>query len=138
MVLNLLSLVVEASAQELPGLTVTLDKLVHHRDPNFPPETPHAFVYFLTINNISPHTVKFFGRKWIIRHPDGSTEVIQGDGIVGQTPTIPPGEQFSYNSYHLTGEPVTAEGAFHGETEDGQRVFVRIPLFEMIPPSSNS
>jgi len=59
MVLNLLSLSVEASAKELPGLRVTIDKLVHHCDPNFPPETPHAFVYFLTINNISPHTVKF-------------------------------------------------------------------------------
>lgn len=117
---------------------MTIDKLVHHCDPNFPPETPHAFVYFLTISNVSQQTVKLLARKWIIRHPDGNTEVIQGDGIVGQTPTIPPGEKFSYNSYHLTGQAVVAEGAFHGETQEGQRIFVRIPPFEMTPPPSSN
>jgi len=125
---------VHATGQELPGLRVTVDKVVHHRDANFPPETPHAFVYFLTVSNLSQSTVRLLGRKWIIRSPDGTVEVIEGDGIVGQTPRIPSGESFSYNSYHLTGHPVTAEGAFHGTTEDGQRIFVRIPSFEMIPP----
>ncbi len=124
----------QATGQELPGLRVTVDKVVHHRDANFPAETPHAFVYFLTVSNLSLATVRLLGRKWIIRSPDGSTEVIEGDGIVGQTPRIPPGETFSYNSYHLTGHPVTAEGAFHGTTEEGQRIFVRIPVFAMTPP----
>jgi ApaG protein len=126
---------VQATGQELPGLRVTVDKVVHHRDANFPPETPHAFVYFLTVSNLSDATVRLLGRKWIIRSPDGSVEVIEGDGIVGQTPRIPPGESFSYNSYHLTGHPVTAEGAFHGATEDGRRIFVRIPAFAMTPPA---
>jgi ApaG protein len=125
---------VQNTGQELPGLRVTVDKVVHHRDANFPPETPHAFVYFLTISNVSQHTVQMLGRKWIIRSPDGSVEIIEGDGIVGQTPEIAPGGQFSYNSYHLTGGPLTAEGAFHGKTADGERIFVRIPLFTMTPP----
>jgi ApaG protein len=29
--------------------------------------------------------------------------VVEGDKIVGETPASPPGEQFSYNSYHVTG-----------------------------------
>jgi TPR repeat protein len=63
------------------------------------------------------------GKKWILRAADGSVEVIEGDGIVGETPTLPPGGTFSYNSYHLTGTALTAEGAFHGTTADGRRVF---------------
>lgn len=125
---------VQNTGHELPGLRVTIDKVVHHRDANFPPETPHAFVYFLTISNVSQYTVKMLGRKWIIRSPDGTVEIVEGDGIVGQTPEIAPGGQFSYNSYHLAGGPSTAEGAFHGQTDDGQRIFVRIPSFAMTPP----
>jgi ApaG protein len=112
--------------------------VVHHRDANFPPETPHAFVYFLTISNLSQETVKLLGRKWIMRSPDGSTEIVEGDGIVGETPTLPPGEKFSYNSYHLAAGPTTAEGSFHGATLAGERVFTRIPLFAMTPPPDPS
>lgn len=129
---------VQPTGKELAGLKVTIDKVTHHRDENFPPETPHAFVYFLTISNLSQETVRLLGRKWIIRATDGPTEVFEGDGIVGETPTLPPGEKFSYNSYHLAGGPRTAEGSFHGTTRSGERVFVRIPPFAMTPPPSLS
>jgi len=129
---------VQSTGKELPGLRVTVDKVVHHRDANFPPETPHAFVYFLTISNLSQETVKLLGRKWILRGRDGQTEIVEGDGIVGETPTLPPGEKFSYNSYHLAGGPVSAEGSFHGTTLGGERVFTRIPAFEMTPPPDPS
>jgi ApaG protein len=129
---------VQSTGKELPGLRVTVDKVVHHRDANFPPETPHAFVYFLTISNLSQETVKLLGRKWILRGSDGQTEIVEGDGIVGETPTLPPGEKFSYNSYHLAGGPVSAEGSFHGTTLGGERVFTRIPAFEMTPPPDPS
>ena len=129
---------VQSTGKELPGLRVTVDKVVHHRDANFPPETPHAFVYFLTISNLSQETVKLLGRKWILRGSDGQTEIVEGDGIVGETPTLPPCEKFSYNSYHLAGGPVSAEGSFHGTTLGGERVFTRIPAFEMTPPPDPS
>lgn len=129
---------VQPTGKELSGLRVTVDKVVHHRDVNFPPETPHAFVYFLTISNLSQETVKLLGRKWIIRAPDGTIEIVEGDGIVGETPTLPPGEKFSYNSYHLAGSPLLAEGSFHGTTQSGERIFTRIPIFAMTPPSDPS
>ncbi len=54
---------VQPTGQELPGLRVTVDKVSHHRAANFPPETPHALVYFLTISNLSQETVKLLGRQ---------------------------------------------------------------------------
>lgn len=123
---------------ELPGLRVTVEKVVHHRSPDFPAETPHAFVYFLAIANLSDRTVTLRGRKWIIRRAAGPTEVVEGDGIVGQTPVLRPGEVFRYNSYHLTdGGPVTASGAFHGEDESGRPVHTRIPEIPMTAPSAS-
>ncbi len=126
----------ELGPLELPGLQVTVEKVVHHRSPDFPPETPHAFVYFLCIANLSDRTVTLMGRKWILKSADGSTEVIEGDGITGQTPQLAPGEVFRYNSYHLTNKSLRASGAFHGTDDKGQSVFVRIPEFTMEPPLS--
>jgi ApaG protein len=120
---------------ELPGLRVTVEKLVHHRGPDFPPETPHAFVYFLAIANLSDRTVTLRGRKWILRRPDGSVEVVEGEGIVGRNPVLRPGEIFRYNSYHLTdGHPLVANGAFHGLDDAGQPIHTRIPDIPMTAP----
>ncbi len=120
---------------ELPGLTARLDKLHYHDGgASLPADQPHAFVYFITIKNGSDHTVTLLGRKWVVEHADGSQLVIEGDKIVGETPRLAPGEQFSYNSYHVTGCDATARGSFHGVDEQGRRVHVLLPAFTMAIP----
>jgi len=119
-----------------PGLTASLDKLIyHHGGSSLPPDKPHAFVYFITIHNGSERAVTLLGRKWVIEHADGHRLVIEGDRIVGETPRLAPGEAFSYNSYHVTGEEATAVGSFHGIDEKGERIHVTLPSFCMQPPS---
>ena len=122
----------------LPGLTARLEKLVyHHGGKSLPPDQPHAFVYFVTIANESDRVVTLLGRKWVIEHADGSRLVIEGERIVGETPRLEPGEVFSYNSYHATGQSAVAHGFLHGRDETGQPVHVLLPKFEMIvSPSS--
>jgi ApaG protein len=122
---------------ELPGLRVELDKLVYrHGGDQLPADRPHAFIYYLTIHNDSDRTVTFLARKWVVEHDDGTRLVIEGDKIVGETPRLAPGEHFSYNSYHVTGTNARVHGSFHGVDEHGERIFVRIPCFEMeIPPA---
>jgi ApaG protein len=121
---------------ELPGLRVELDKLVYrHGGGELPPDRPHAFIYYLTVHNESQRTVTLLGRKWLVENSDGTRLVIEGDGIVGQTPRLEPGEHFSYNSYHITAQDAQVHGSFHGVDEQGARVFVRIPRFALeIPP----
>jgi len=120
---------------ELAGLSVRLDNLVYgHGGMQLPPDKPHAFVYFLTICNESDRTVTMLGRKWVIENADGTRLVVEGDKIVGETPTLAPGEQFSYNSYHVGAGDARAYGSFHGLDDGGRRIFVRIPAFEMIVP----
>lgn len=120
---------------ELPGLTARLDKLCyHHGGASLPADKPHAFVYFVTIHNSADRAVTLLGRKWVVQHADGTQLVIEGDKIVGETPRLAPGEQFSYNSYHVTGLDAAAHGSFHGVDEFGNRIHVVLPPFEMNIP----
>jgi len=119
---------------ELTDLRVTVDRVVHVPHLDAPAERPHPFVYFITIRNDSPETVTIRGRKWVVTDADGQRLVVEGDGVVGKTPCLEPGEQFSYNSYHTIGSDSVAEGAFFGVTEAGTRVFTRIPPFTMRVP----
>lgn len=118
---------------EMPGLRVTLDRLVYRQlDPEETDGREHAFIYFLSIHNDGDCAVTIRGRKWVVSHDDGTQLVLEGDGVVGKTPTIEPGEKFSYNSWHAL--PTTcgsATGAFLGVDANGRRVFVRIPEFKM-------
>lgn len=125
------------SSHEVSGLSARLDKLVyHHGGASLPSDKPHAFVYFITIINSSDHTVTLLGRKWVVIHDDGTRLVIEGDKIVGESPRIAPGEQFSYNSYHVTGCDAIAQGSFHGIDEHGLKIHVLLPPFALtIPPS---
>lgn len=122
---------------EIPGLTARLDRLVHHHGGKCLPEgKPHAFVYFVTIQNDSDRTITLLGRKWVIEDADGSHTVIEGEKIVGETPRLSPGEHFSYNSYHVTGCSARVRGSFHGVDEFGQRVRVMLAPFAMTIPDA--
>ena len=125
----------DASFEELDGLSVVVDDVIYMPSLDHPKDRPHPFVYFLNIRNHSAERVSIQGRKWLVRE-DQTDEliVVEGDGVVGQTPNLGPGEEFSYNSYHVARGSGHAEGSFFGLTEEGRRVFVRIPRFKMKLP----
>jgi ApaG protein len=122
---------------DLPGLHVTVDEVRYQPEAETPPEQPHCFVYFISIRNDSLVPVTIRGRKWVVRNSRGEVTAVEGDGVVGQCPTLAPGEKFSYNSYHLIDHlPAVAEGSYLGTLEGGKRVIVRIPKFELVLPAS--
>ncbi len=124
-----------SSSRELTGLTARLDKLCyHHGGASLPADKPHAFVYFVTIRNGSDRAVTLLGRNWVVVHGDGTRLVIEGDRIVGETPHLAPGEEFSYNSYHVTGIDACAHGSFHGVDDLGRKVHVILPPFDLNIP----
>lgn len=120
--------------EELEGLSVSVDQVVYLPHMMAPPDKPHPFAYYLSIHNDSGETVTILGRKWIVREENGTTLVVEGDGVVGQTPTLQPGQTFSYNSYHVISSDSVATGTFFGQTTKGTPVLVRIPVFTMKLP----
>lgn len=121
--------------REFEGLRVKVEDVVYMPSLETPPEKPHPFVYFISIHNDSPVPVIIRGRKWVVREDDGEVTVVEGDGVVGQTPVIEPGGVFSYNSYHVVAGGAAVEGAFFGETAAGEWVFTRIPQFRLEVPN---
>jgi len=122
------------SFRELDTLRVTLDKLLYTPKLETPVERPHPFAYYLTIENLSDETLTIRGRKWVVTDAIGHRVVVEGDGVVGKTPCLKPGERFSYHSYHVIASDSVAEGAFFAVNQLGEAVVTRIPRFEMKVP----
>jgi ApaG protein len=120
--------------REFDELHVSVDDVIYMPSLEAPPEKPHPFVYFISIYNNSNVPVTIRARKWVVQEDNGETTVVEGTGVVGQTPTIQPNQHFSYNSYHVVAVAATVSGAFFGETADGEHGFARIPEFRLETP----
>lgn len=119
---------------ELPGLRAIVQRVAYMPALEAPPDRPHPFVYFITIQNDSQETVVIKGRKWVVTDSEGHVIVVEGDGVVGKFPQLRPGQKFSYNSYHVVASDSIAKGAFFGVTASGSRVFTSVPAFSMEIP----
>lgn len=120
---------------EPPELKVLVENVVFHQEALTPPDRPYCFVYVITIRNDTEQSVQIKGRKWVVTNARGEITAVEGDGVVGQFPEIPPGSEFRYNSFHLLNtQSAVAEGSYIGVNSQGQRVITRIPRFEMIVP----
>ena len=123
---------------ELPGLRVSVDEVRYEPEAQTPAEHPHCFAYFISIHNDSDVPVTIRARKWVVTNARGELTVVEGDGVVGQTPRIEPGESFQYNSRHLLDTDwAVAEGGYFGLDPQGRRIVVKIPKFRMQLPNSN-
>ncbi len=87
----------------------------------------------ITIYNESDVKIQVFGRKWLVIEGNGECVVVEGSGVIGETPTLNPGESFSYNSYHVVASTGEAAGALYG-VADGERFMVEIPEFALNCP----
>ena len=121
------------SIREFLGLRVKVDDVVYMPGLDAPSDKPHPFVYFISIHNDSPVPVTIRGRKWVVREDDGEVTVVEGEGVVGQTPVIDPGGHFSYNSYHVVNAGASVSGSFFGEAA-GEWIYTRIPEFRLEVP----
>lgn len=120
---------------EPAGLTVRVDQVVYQADAQTPPDRPHCFAYFITILNNSDIAVTIKARKWVVRNSRGEITAVEGDGVVGQCPHLEPGQEFSYNSYHLLDtDSAVAEGSYLGLDIQGRKILTRIPKFKMAVP----
>ncbi|MFT5142730.1 MAG: ApaG protein [Rhodothermales bacterium] len=91
-----------------------------------------VFGYFVRIENGGSGEVQLLRRHWHIQDSSGRVQEVEGEGIVGKTPVIQPGEYHEYNSFCII---ETFEGSMEGtylmEREYGSRFKVNIPLFNL-------
>ena len=63
-----------------------------------PADGHYIWAYTIEISNEGNEIVQLISRHWHITDANGHSEDVRGPGVVGQTPTLQPGESFSYSS----------------------------------------
>jgi ApaG protein len=120
---------------EPAGLRVTVDRVIYTPELPMPSGRQYRFIYYISIHNDSDLPVRIEGRKWVVTNSRGAILAIEGEGVVGQFPTIEPGGKFTYNSSHLLDtRSGVAEGSYRGVDASGRKVLTRIPRFELVVP----
>jgi len=94
-----------------------------------------VFAYTITLVNRGSVAAKLLSRRWIITDADNRTEEVEGEGVVGEQPTLKPGEGFRYTSGAVIETPVgTMHGSYKMLAEDGETFDTDIPQFVLSAP----
>ena len=110
--------------------------LEDHSDPY---EDSYLWSYKVIIKNNEKEQIKFISRHWKIFDSNGNFREVKGKGVVGEQPTIEPGDKFEYTS----GTPLTTssgfmEGTYEMQNDNGNTFDVQIPQFSLDTPFENN
>ncbi|MDG1349803.1 MAG: ApaG domain [Crocinitomicaceae bacterium] len=92
--------------------------------------------YEITICNRLSYPVQLLSREWHVLHLLHGISTISGEGVVGETPTLMPNEEFSYVSGC---EMVVSMGMMYGkfffrDLSSDELFYADIPSFSLIYP----
>ena len=65
---------------------------------SFPAENRFVFRYNITIENVGRNAIQVLSRKWLIFDLGFGFTEVAGDGVIGLTPIIEAGDNFTYFS----------------------------------------
>ena len=104
-------------------------------DQSSPQEDHYVWAYQVNIENSSNTTMKLNHRNWVIIDANGKIMNVQGEGVVGASPTLEPGESFEYTS----GTPLkTTNGIMQCfylmSQSNGDSLKIDIPAFSLDSP----
>ncbi len=110
-------------------------KPVYLDDQSSPIENHYVWAYQVRIENQGGGTVQLINRYWRITDSLGRVQEVRGAGVVGEQPTLKPGEAFEYTS----GTPLPTPsgimvGSYEMEDETGRRFDVAVPAFSLDSP----
>ena len=109
---------------------------------NFMPEQSRMgagrwfWVYHIRIENGGEDRIQLLKRHWRITDSNGMVNIVDGEGVVGETPVLSPGDTHDYVSgCELTTNMGNMEGFYTFTRADGEPFEVRIPYFPLAAPA---
>lgn len=109
---------------------------------NFMPEQSRVgagrwfWVYHIRIENGRDERVQLKTRHWRISDSSGMVNIVDGEGVVGETPVLEPGQTHDYVSgCELTTNHGAMEGHYTFAHADGSLFEVAIPNFTLAAPA---
>jgi len=93
----------------------------------------HLFSYYITIENESKEEVQLLERHWDILDSLNTLEIVDGEGVIGQTPILKPSDSYTYKSHcTLLGDAGSMSGFFTMINLNSLENFqVTIPTFQL-------
>ena len=97
----------------------------------------YFWAYTINIANFGTETAQLKTRHWRITDALGRLQEVKGPGVVGEEPTLKPGESFEYTS----GVPLPTPSGFMAGSygmiaANGEHFDIEIPAFSLDSPSA--
>ena len=120
------------------SIRVTVEP-IYLDDQSSPSDDHYVWAYQVRIENMGHDTVQLLHRYWRITDALGRVQEVRGAGVVGEQPTLKPGESFEYAS----GTPLPTPsgimvGTYEMEDAQGARFDVAVPAFSLDSPYENA
>jgi ApaG protein len=106
-------------------------------DRSEPSEGRYFWIYTIEIANGGDMSVQLTHRHWKITDGNGRLEEVKGPGVVGEQPTLEPGQSFRYTSGCPLPTPSgIMSGAYRMRGQGGEVFDIAIPAFSLDSPFS--
>ena len=124
--------------KESAGVRITV-RPVYLKDQSEPAARHYVFAYYIRIENIGFQPAQLVSRRWLIHDSAGDDTEVEGEGVVGEQPTIPPGGVHEYQSFCIlkSGEGFM-EGHYNFVKPDSTTFRAEIPRFILSASASTS
>jgi ApaG protein len=104
-------------------------------DDSLPHQNHYIWAYQIQLENHGREKVQLLRRYWKIVDGLGRIQEVEGEGVVGEQPTLDPGDAYDYTS----GIPLTTPSGIMGgyyemKNEKGEIFQVAIPSFSLDSP----
>ena len=120
------------------GIRVTV-RPAYLREQSRPHAGQFVFAYHVRIENVGAQAAQLLARHWRITDSVGEVNEVEGDGVVGEQPTLYPGRVHEYRSFCVLKSPRGhMEGEYRFARPDGSRFEAAIPRFDLVAPADDA
>lgn len=111
------------------GIRITV-RPTYMRDHSRPELRHYVFAYQVRIENVGPEPAQLLRRRWLIHDSIGEENTVEGEGVIGEQPSIDPGNVHEYQSYCVLKSPSGyMEGHYSFVRPDKSSFDAQIPRF---------
>ena len=100
-----------------------------------PADGKFVFTYLVQMENHSGEVAQLLFRHWLIHDSAGEDLEIDGEGVLGEQPTLAPGKSHVYQSFCVLRSPSGfMEGYYTFVRPNGEEFRVSVPRFDLRLP----